>query len=53
VDNGLKKVPSVLLTPVAVTKENIADTVIADGFYKPEEICTGQFADACAEAGIG
>jgi D-xylose transport system substrate-binding protein len=52
VDNGAGKVPSVLLTPVVVTRANIADTVIADGFYEPSEICTGKFADACAEAGI-
>jgi D-xylose transport system substrate-binding protein len=36
-----------------VTKENMADTVIADGFYKPSQICTGKFAKACQEAGIG
>ena len=53
VDNGQKRVPSVLLTPVAVTKDNIADTVIEDGFYEPSEICTGKYADACREAGIG
>jgi D-xylose transport system substrate-binding protein len=53
VDNGQKRVPSVLLTPVAVTKDNIADTVIEDGFYEPSEICTGKYADACKEAGIG
>ena len=27
------KVPSVLLTPVAVTRENVAATVVKDGFY--------------------
>jgi D-xylose transport system substrate-binding protein len=53
VDNGQKKVQSVLLVPVAVTKDNIAGTVIKDGFYKPSEICTSQYADACKEAGIG
>jgi D-xylose transport system substrate-binding protein len=53
VDNGSGKVPSVLLTPVVVTKDNMADTVIADGFYKPSEICTGKFAKPCQEAGIG
>ena len=26
-------VPSILLTPVAVTKDNINDTVIKDGFW--------------------
>jgi D-xylose transport system substrate-binding protein len=53
VDNGAGEVPSVLLTPVVVTKDNIADTVIEDGFYKPSEICTGEYAKACQEAGIG
>jgi D-xylose transport system substrate-binding protein len=53
VDNGRKQVPSVLLTPVAVTRENIADTVIADGFYEPSELCTGKYRRACPAAGIG
>ncbi len=53
VDNGAGEVPSVLLTPVPVTKDNIADTIIEDGFYEPSEICTGKFAKACQEAGIG
>jgi D-xylose transport system substrate-binding protein len=53
VDNGQKKVPSVLLTPVAVTKDNIKDTVIADGFLDASEICTGKYAAMCEEAGIG
>jgi D-xylose transport system substrate-binding protein len=53
VDNGQEQVPSVLLTPVAVTKDNIADTVIEDGFYKTSEICTGKYAAMCKEAGIG
>jgi D-xylose transport system substrate-binding protein len=47
VNNGKKDVPSVLLVPVAVTKENIAETVIADGFRKVEEICTGDFEQFC------
>jgi D-xylose transport system substrate-binding protein len=53
VDNGAGEVPSALLTPVPVTKGNMADTVIKDGFYEPSEICTGKFATACQEAGIG
>jgi D-xylose transport system substrate-binding protein len=53
VDNENGKVPSVLLTPVVVTKGNLADTVIKDGFYEPSDICTGKFAKACEEAGIG
>ncbi|MEA2304936.1 MAG: D-xylose transport system substrate-binding protein [Solirubrobacteraceae bacterium] len=51
-NDGNREVPSVLLTPVAVTKDNIKSTVIADGFIKPSEICTGKFAAACTKAGI-
>jgi D-xylose transport system substrate-binding protein len=51
-DNGMKAVPSVLLEPVAVTKDNIQDTIVADEFYPVNEICSGQYASACEEAGI-
>jgi D-xylose transport system substrate-binding protein len=52
VDNGMKQVPSVLLEPVAVTKENIQDTIVADEFYSVDEICSGRYAAPCREAGI-
>jgi D-xylose transport system substrate-binding protein len=51
-DDGSRQVPSVLLTPVAVTKDNIKDTVLADDFVKRDELCAGKFADACEKAGI-
>ncbi|HEX6686553.1 MAG TPA: substrate-binding domain-containing protein [Candidatus Limnocylindrales bacterium] len=51
-NNGTKDVTSVLLTPVPVMKDNIKDTVIKDGFYTPAQICTAQYAQACADAGI-
>jgi D-xylose transport system substrate-binding protein len=51
-NNGQVDVPSVLLTPVAVTKANINDTIIKDGFWKASEICTSQYAAACKAAGI-
>lgn len=51
-DNGALQVPSVLLTPVSVTKDNIKDTVVKDGFYKPSEICTGKYAAGCKSAGL-
>ena len=41
-----------LLKPVAVTKDNIQDTIVKDGFWKPDQICKGKYADACGEAGI-
>ena len=52
VDNGMKAVPSVLLTPVAVTRDNVKDTVIADGFWTADEVCTSEYAGAWKEAGI-
>lgn len=51
-NNGKIDVPSILLTPVAVTKDNIESTIIADGFHTVAEICTSDFADACTAAGI-
>lgn len=51
-DNKGEKTPSVLLKPIAVTKDNIKDTVIKDGFLSVGEVCTGKFAAACTKAGI-
>lgn len=47
VNNGTNDIPSALLTPVSVTKDNIKETVIADGFRTWDEICTGRFAQFC------
>jgi len=52
VDNGMEQVPSVLLKPVAVTKDNIQDTIVKDGFLDVNDICTGKYAKACTQAGI-
>jgi D-xylose transport system substrate-binding protein len=51
-DNKGSKTPSVLLKPVSVTKANIKDTVIKDGFLKRSDICVGKFASLCTKAGI-
>ena len=44
-------VPYFALVPIGVTVDNIADTVIADGFRTVEEICVGDVAatDFCQE----
>jgi D-xylose transport system substrate-binding protein len=52
VNNGKKDVPSVLLTPVAVKKDNVKDTVVKDGFWSKDQICSGTYAEACKTAGI-
>jgi D-xylose transport system substrate-binding protein len=48
-------VPSIILTPVAVTKATAKQTVgqmIADGFLKASQICTGAVAPVCAQNGL-
>jgi len=52
IDNGTKQVPSILLTPVAVTKDEIKDTIIKDQFWTVDQICTGKYAAGCKAAGI-
>ena len=47
VNNGAGNVPSILLTPVAVTKSNIFTTVITDGFTTRDRICVGPAAAQC------
>ncbi|WP_243077234.1 sugar ABC transporter substrate-binding protein [Microbacterium sp. SS28] len=44
--------PTTLLDPVAVTVDNLLDTVVADGFWTVEDICTPDYAAACTAAGI-
>ena len=52
INNGKADVPSVLLDPIAVTKDNVKDTVVKDGFVTASELCTGPYVAACKEAGI-
>jgi D-xylose transport system substrate-binding protein len=52
IDNGMEEVPSVLLKPVPVTKDQIKDTIVKDKFWSVDEICAGKYAAACKEAGI-
>jgi D-xylose transport system substrate-binding protein len=51
-NNGTIDVPSVLLTPVVVTKSNINSTVVKDGFWTVQQICTSEYANACKAAGL-
>jgi D-xylose transport system substrate-binding protein len=45
-------IPSVIMDPVAVTVDNINDTIIKDKFWTAAQICTGQYAAGCKAAGI-
>lgn len=45
-------VPATLFEPVAVTIDTIMSTVVADGSWTVAQICTTEYAAACAAAGI-
>ena len=47
IDNGFKKVPAILLEPVAVDRANLVSTVVKDGYQTLEAICAGIPADKC------
>ncbi|MFF3986513.1 sugar ABC transporter substrate-binding protein [Streptomyces sp. NPDC001601] len=47
-----RRIPSVLLSPVAVTTANIKQTLVADGVYTVAQICTPRLRAACAKAGL-
>jgi D-xylose transport system substrate-binding protein len=54
-NNGSMNVPSIILTPVAVTKANAKQTIgqmISDGFLKASDICSGSAASACRAVGL-
>ena len=52
VDNGAEMVPSVLLETIAITDQNV-DVLIDDGFLDQADICSGEYAQACQDAGLG
>ncbi|RKE20176.1 sugar ABC transporter substrate-binding protein [Streptomyces sp. TLI_171] len=46
------KVASLLIAPTVLTKDNIKTTVVADGLYTVQQICTPDYASACQAAGL-
>lgn len=47
-----KGVPAVIVPVVSLTKDNIKETVIKDGFYTIDEICTDKYKAACDKIGL-
>ncbi|MFD5806052.1 sugar ABC transporter substrate-binding protein [Streptomyces sp. NPDC048171] len=47
-----KGVPAVIVPVVSLTKDNIKETVIKDGFYTIDEICAGKYKAACDKIGL-
>jgi D-xylose transport system substrate-binding protein len=48
---GKRDVPSVLLDPISIFRDNVKD-VVDDGFVDAAKLCTGEFTAACTELGI-
>lgn len=44
--------PSQLFTPEIVTQENVKEVIFDGGIYTVDQICTSDYADACAALGI-
>lgn len=49
-EQGNRDVPSVLLTPKSITKDNM-NVVFDDGGQSKDEVCSGQFEAMCSAAG--
>lgn len=47
-----KGIPTVLVPVVSLTKDNINETVIKEGFYTIDEICGGKCKTACDKIGL-
>jgi D-xylose transport system substrate-binding protein len=47
-----KDIQSVYTTPIWVTTDNMADTVVKDGAVKVSDLCAGNLQTACTAAGI-
>ena len=45
------KVPSILATPIAITKANVAQP-INDGYTPKNTVCTGQYVSLCKQNGV-
>lgn len=46
-------IPAQLLNPVAVTVDNLTETAVTEDYYSVDQLCDGEFAQACEQAGIG
>ncbi len=47
IDNGLKRVPAILLEAVAVDRSNLLSTVVKDGYHTLAEICANLPPEKC------
>ncbi len=48
----MHKVPAYLLHSIPVTMKNLKEVLIDSGYLKVEQICTPDYAAACAKVGL-
>lgn len=51
-DTTLFDTPSKLYIPTVVTQENVKEAIFDSGIYTADQVCTDEYADACAALGI-
>ncbi|QPZ38154.1 ABC transporter substrate-binding protein [Paramicrobacterium chengjingii] len=51
-DTELFDTPSALFVPEVVTSENVKEKIFEAEIYTTDDVCTSEYADACAELGI-
>lgn len=51
-DTTLFDTPSKLYVPTVVTQENVKEAIFDSGIYTADQVCTDEYADACAALGI-
>jgi D-xylose transport system substrate-binding protein len=51
-DNGTEEVPAAVNETIPVFTDNVKDTVVKDNYWSVDEICTGQYVQACKDAGL-
>ena len=44
--------PTAITDTIPVYADNVADTIVKDGYWTAQDICTKQYAQACKDAGI-
>lgn len=52
IDDGAHKVPAYLLESIAVTMDNMKEKLLDSGYLTVAQICTADYAKACATAGL-
>jgi D-xylose transport system substrate-binding protein len=51
-DNETEEVPAAITDTIPVFEDNVKDTVVKDGYWTADDICTKQYVQDCKDAGI-